>query len=143
MIRCRWLSSVDVRNLSFVQERFLVQPTIGHDLTPLNSLESKARKKLETYGINASMLIENVAISSKSSIIGIYRIMVNRFQLDSIAESDNKRTELFGSDKKYTRRNSIKNVSKTCTLLWEQRTTTKERVQNVALMYQKIVSIYV
>lgn len=112
----KWLSSVDPNNFCFGQERFMTQPTIGSDLIPLNPLEAKARKKLETYGISAKMLCDNVALSSKSAVIGIYRIIINRYQLETLGDLSDKRKDSSISDRKNLRKNSIKRVSKTCTI---------------------------
>lgn len=106
--KSRWMLGVDIKRVSFAQDRFVVQPTIGHDLTPLHSLESKARKKMETYGIGAKMLIDNAPISSRSAVIGIYRILVNRYQQEVIWE------DFKGST---SSNRTTKSVSKTCVLL--------------------------
>lgn len=116
ILQSKWLATVDPNQYCFVQERWMAQPTIGQDLTPLNPLESKARKKLETYGIGAKMLCDNVALSSKSAVIGIYRIIVNRYQLETFGDLEKKRDSAL-SEKRHQRKNSIKRVSKTCAIL--------------------------
>lgn len=108
---------MDPNQFCFVQDRFMTQPTIGSDLTPLNPLESKARKKLETYGISAKMLCDNVALSSRSAVIGIYRIIVNRYQLETLGDLIDRKKDSAICDKRQQRKNSIKRVSKTCVIL--------------------------
>lgn len=115
ILKSKWLSTVDIPSLSFIQDRFMVHPTIGHDLTPLNSLESRARRKLEALGITAKMLCDNAPISSKSAIIGIYRIVINRYQLEGIVDWDSKLE--FLKERRSSKKEG-KAVSKACCILW-------------------------
>lgn len=115
ILKSKWLSTVSIPNLSFIQDRFMVLPTIGHDLTPLNALESRARRKLEALGITAKMLCDNAPISSKSAIIGIYRIVINRYQLEGMGDTESKME--FFKERRQSKKEGSKAVSKACCIL--------------------------
>lgn len=107
------------------QGRFIMLPTCTHDLTFLNPLEVKTREKLNNYGISSKMLCDSIGQNSKSSIIGIYRVVMHRvlteeYIWDSLSDPNN----LIGKkrpDEKKTKENDKRTlrqkISRTCVIL--------------------------
>lgn len=120
ILKSDWLANVDTSLYIVPFQKFVIEPTDTQDLSQLNPIEAKARKKLETYGITTKLLCDNVALSSKSSVIGVYRIIIHRFQ-QALFEASRERKESMANkcDKKHGRKNSnVKNkMSMTCILL--------------------------
>ncbi|KAF7200515.1 serine/threonine-protein kinase NIM1 [Nothobranchius furzeri] len=121
MIGCEWLLPVDFPQ---AMEPFKLDPFYLADTDPSELLEEELEVKaaLETLGITAEHIFNNQGKDCRSSITGVYRILLHRTQKRRVAENTPAVTQKVGpttTNKKERLKvyRSLRHTSKLCVIL--------------------------
>lgn len=122
MMGCEWLLPVD---LPRAMEPFKLDPSYLAEGEPreLAEEEMEVKAALETLGITSEHILNNQGKDCRSSITGVYRILLHRTHKRRAVESVPAVTKVVGPPTSKKERlkvyRSLRHTSKLCVILWQ------------------------